>query len=453
MQNAEEKIQKDLPAAFLERMKHLLGEEYPLLLKAYTQPAFRGVRRNPAKCSADTWEKIFSFPLKPAPFSPFSYYFPWDGGKLGGNPLHHAGAFYSQEPSAASAVTILDPQPGERILDLCAAPGGKSSQIAALLEGKGLLWSNEVIGSRASILLSNLERMGVSNGVVSSCETKFLCEKMEEFFDRVLVDAPCSGEGMFRKEEQAVTQWNPELTESCAARQAEILDNAARALRPGGLLVYSTCTFAPVENEETIYTFLRRHPEFHPEPKEVSFGRKTGEAMWRIYPMDGGEGHFVACLRKDGWKEAFPSGEGRALKENKEARAFQQELFSCSPWGKFQTQGKYIYLLPEDWLDLPDCKVLRAGVQAFEQKGNRLEPCHHLFMAATPSMLRQSVDFEPEAPNLLAFLRGEEISVSDSLRGWTGVSVAGVLCGFGKASGGRLKNRYPKGLRLREQRF
>ena len=192
----------------------------------------------------------------------------------GRQPLHHAGAFYVQEPSAASAVTVLAPVPGDRVLDLCAAPGGKSTQIAGALQGQGLLWSNEVVRNRAQVLLSNMERMGVRNAVVSSCRPDLLCERLAGYFDKVLVDAPCSGEGMFRREPQAVKEWSLAHTEACAARQLAILNSAAQAVREGGVLVYSTCTFAPVENEGVVSAFLQKHPGFVLEETGLSGGRQ-----------------------------------------------------------------------------------------------------------------------------------------------------------------------------------
>ena len=221
----------------------MLGGEYEAFRAEYEKPHRRGIRLNTLKCDAQTLAETLPFPLVPSPFSPLSYYAPADA-RMAAYPLYHAGAFYSQEPSASSAVTLLDPQPGERVLDLCAAPGGKSTQIAALTQDRGLLWSNEVVRSRASVLASNLERMGVKNAVVSSVYPDVLAEKLAGYFDRVLVDAPCSGEGMFRRDPAAVQEWSPAHVETCAVRQLAILKSAARCVRAGGVLVYSTCTFS-----------------------------------------------------------------------------------------------------------------------------------------------------------------------------------------------------------------
>ncbi len=242
----------ELPGSFFKAMQSLLGEEYPAFLESRSRPAVRGLRRNPLKCgTAAAGEPVFPhqanalFPLSASP----------SRREEGVGSSHHAGLFYVQEPSACSAVTVLDPQPGERVLDLCAAPGGKSTQIAGLLEGRGLLWSNELVKGRAQILLSNVERLGVRNAVVSSCHPQRLCESLQGFFDRVLVDAPCSGEGMFRRDPAAAAQWTPESPAACAQRQRAILDSAALAVKEGGVLVYSTCTFAKEENEDNVRWF------------------------------------------------------------------------------------------------------------------------------------------------------------------------------------------------------
>ena len=439
---------KELPVAFLHRMKNLLKDEYEVFLREYEKDPVRGIRFNPLKCSKETFLKCFPFLKEASPYSPFSYIFPEEAGKIGQHPFHHAGAVYSQEPSAAAAVTALAPQPGDMVLDLCAAPGGKSTQIAALLQGKGLIWSNEIVRNRAQVLLSNMERIGVRNGVISSCGPDQLCQGMEGFFDCVLVDAPCSGEGMFRKDSRAVEEWSPEHSASCAVRQRAILESAAKALKPGGRLVYSTCTFAPEENEETVLAFLQGNPSFELLDTGLSGGWPSMGKMRRIYPMDGGEGHFIALMKKkEGESFLPPPYKAGTLSMEKAARALWNEIMKTPFPGNVEQGGNFLYILPEGLPSYKGFGILRAGVQAFEIKGSRLEPCHHLFMASSPEAVRNRVNFSWNAPETAAFLRGEEIDVSSSLKGWVGVSVEGVMLGFGKASGGKLKNRYPKGLR------
>lgn len=438
-------MEQAYPKAFLEKMEQLLGGEYPAYVSSLNEPAFRGVRLNTLKGTEQELRDSLPFSISSSPFSSDSFYGPSE--KVGTLPAHHAGLFYSQEPSASSAVTLLDPQPGEWVLDLCAAPGGKSGQIAARLQGEGLLWSNEIVRSRATILLSNLERLGVRNSVVSSCHPEKLCQTLAGAFDRVLVDAPCSGEGMFRKDPQARQEWTPESPQACANRQREILKSAAKAVRPGGVLVYSTCTFSKEENEETILWFLQEFPEFESCDPDVTFGRPAlcGVSGRRIYPMDGGEGHFVAKLRKKGEEERFSSLYSQSKKGKKEEAACRELLdtvFDRRLPGQILFFGSKAYLAPENLPVLDGLGVLRAGVELGELRGSRVEPSHGLFMAWGQYSLRK---VQPDAEALAAFLRGEEIDCEE--KGYTAVLFQNAVIGFGKASGGRLKNRYPKGLR------
>ena len=361
-----------------------------------------------------------------------------------------------QEPSAASAVSVLAPEPGERILDLCAAPGGKSAQIAGLLQGRGLLWSNEIVRQRAQVLLSNLERLGVRNAVVSSCHPQTLCQALEGYFDRVLVDAPCSGEGMFRRDPKAAEEWSAAHVEACAARQLAILESAKMAVRPGGVLVYSTCTFSAEENEGVADAFLARNPDFSPEPCGVAFGRpalpelgngrkELEKAGRRIFPMDGGEGHFVARFRRQGKGERFALPRPRETTRS-DLENWYGEIFSDQPWGCFQEVAGKIAIVPEEAPPLEGKGVLRAGVWMAERAKGRLEPCHGVFAAAQPSAVRRLLQLSSQDGRTAAFLRGEELDCGLE-PGYAGVAVDGVMLGFGKVTGGRLKNRYPKGLR------
>ncbi len=436
-----------LPAAFEERMKKMLGKEYDAFRASYSQPYKRGIRLNTLKSTKENLEKTLDFLLENTPFSPLSFYAPVEL-KMASLPLYHAGAFYSQEPSASSAVTLLDPQPGEKILDLCAAPGGKSTQIAALTGDHGLLWSNEVVRSRASILASNLERMGVRNAVVSSVYPDQLAEKLTGYFDRILVDAPCSGEGMFRRDETAITEWSPEHVEMCAVRQLAILDSAAQCLREGGVLVYSTCTFSEEENEGVVLRFLEKHPEFVLEKPEVTFGRPAyGVDAIRIFPMDGGEGHFAARFKRVG-ENACNAAE-YSYKPDKQtdvmAKTLYRELFDDEP-GRFVRIKDRVLMLPDTLPDISGLGIVRAGVEFGELKKNRIEPCHGIFMAKRSENCRSVLQLRYDDHRIYAFLRGEEIE-AENCKGYTAVSVEGAVVGFGKASNGVLKNKYPKGLR------
>ncbi|MBQ9860106.1 MAG: RsmF rRNA methyltransferase first C-terminal domain-containing protein [Clostridia bacterium] len=453
----------NLPQEFELRMQALLGNDYPAFLAGYATPLRRGLRLHSSKLTVTDFLRIFPLPLTPSPFAADCFYLD-DEHKAGSDPLHHAGIYYMQEPSAASAVAVLNPQPGERVLDLCAAPGGKSTQIATAIGDSGFLWSNEYVPSRARVLQQNLERWGVRRQVVSNRDTADVCGALEGYFDAVLVDAPCSGEGMFRKEPQALAEWSLDNVRRCAARQAEILDNAARAVRPGGRLVYSTCTFAPEENELTVLDFLQRHSEFTPEPIRVTWGcpgfdgKRLGldtnidlTATRRILPQHGGEGHFIALLRKADDALPAPSPAPYPFPKADPHAAAAEELyrdcFTDTPQGVFVTVGEQVRLLPAD---LPDCRgtgVISAGVAVATLCKNRLEPCHSIFLASKAENCRRRFDLSLGDPLLTAFLHGEEIPCNGE-NGWTAVTVEGVPVGFGKCAGGRLKNRYPKGLRL-----
>ncbi len=452
----------NLPLEYQNQMRCLLQDDYDDFIKCYDQPCFKGVRVNTLKIDKEKFEKIFPFKIKAAKFSKNSFYIEESVDSIGNLPLHHAGAFYVQEPSAASAVTILAPNPGEKILDLCAAPGGKSTQIAAELAGDGLLWANEIVKSRVQILLSNIERMGVRNAVVSSCHPGVLCEKLDGFFDKVLVDAPCSGEGMFRKNPLAIAEWSMEHVKMCAKRQLSILNVAAQALKQDGVLVYSTCTFSLKENEQTIYNFLKENKNFELEEINCDFGRPAfhieatigkidTSVARRVFPQDGGEGHFIARLRrKDASSKKireFAHRRGQ-IRNNKLGESIFSNIFNCAVYGRIEAFNDKWVILPNDLPDISGLNVLRAGVLLATSKVSNFEPAHAVFMAAKPDELKQKIELSSDSDEILAFLRGEELSIPEKMSGYVGVCVDGLTVGFGKAVNGRLKNKYPKGLRL-----
>ncbi len=431
-------------------MKSLLGDEYSEFLKFYESDNFRGLRVNTIKCTPEKLKELLGFELVNTPFCAEGFYIPSTAEQLGNNPLHHAGAFYIQEPSATSAVTMLDVRKGDFVLDLCAAPGGKSTQIGAKLDNTGLLWSNEIVRNRANILLSNIERMGIKNAVVSNCRPDVLCNALANRFDKVLVDAPCSGEGMFRKNSDAQTQWSVEHVKSCAQRQLLILNSAKNALKQGGTMVYSTCTFSAEENEGGISRFLSENPDFELVDSGVSFGRASLKYARRIFPMDGGEGHFAAKLRKMGTALAHYDDSPSSAKADSEILDFYDSLFVDRPFGENISVIKdKILLLPKNYnFDVNGLQILRAGVVLGEIKGRRIEPHHSAFMAARPGECRTKADFDVNSKELAAYLHGEEIPVCSKIKGYTAVCVNGITTGFGKASNSRLKNKYPKGLRI-----
>lgn len=381
-----------------------------------------------------------------------------------------------------AAVEALDPAPGERILDLCAAPGGKTTQIAGRMEGRGLLVANEVIGERARILSQNVERMGISHCVVCSEKPERMADLFPGFFDRILVDAPCSGEGMFRKEEAAREEWSPEAVQMCAGRQATILEEAVKMLKPGGVLVYSTCTFSPEENEGTISTFLQRHEEYNIEEITCKDLFSPGRAEWIGQPAQGiehtlrlwphllrGEGHYVARLRKrsmgaagtlwedvdrkrseKGFKKSAARGRIAGVELCKLADDFLTgELGLEAGWlesrsGELLRFGEQIYLVPEGMISLSGVKVLRPGLHLLTEKKNRFEPAHALALSLDPQKVSRTKSLtEQEAQ---AYLRGESVACQEE-RGWLLLVYEGYPLGFGKATGGQIKNHYPKGLR------
>ena len=342
-----------------------------------------------------------------------------------------------------SAVSLLDPQPGERVCDLCAAPGGKTTQIAGRMKGEGFLLCNEYSPKRAKILSQNMERMGVANALVANETVEHLAKKLPEFFDRVLIDAPCSGEGMFRKEEAAVTDWSQETVEMCARRQADILDAGAQLLRCGGRLVYSTCTFAPEENEMAIEGFLQRHPDFELEDVQAPWFVQVGVGQFRLWPHKLlGEGHFAAVLRKRGEQE--PSGvPGTAEKLPKQWLDFAKTLDIDLPEGKAVSFGTTLYWAPAQMPDLKGIKVLRPGLELGEVKKDRFEPAHAL--ALWLKACKNSISFPADSNQIRAYMHGDVVAAQ--VRGWCVVQVDGYSIGWGKGDGTMLKNHYPKGLR------
>ena len=299
----DEQRQVQLPQAFVERMKESLGEEADTFLASYDTPRAYGLRRNPLKMEREQFEAQMPFALETVSWAEEGYYYQ-EAERPGRHPFHEMGLYYIQEPSAMCVVEVADPKPGEYVLDLCAAPGGKSTQIAGRMAGEGLLVCNEIVPNRAKILSQNIERMGIKNAVVLNHSPQELETRFTSFFDRIVVDAPCSGEGMFHKEEAALTEWSPENVEMCAVRQREILACAVSMLRPGGVLVYSTCTFAPAEDEEMVGWLLTEYPDLELLPIDteklgISEGNVPGTG--RIWPhRQRGEGHFVARLKKRG---------------------------------------------------------------------------------------------------------------------------------------------------------
>ena len=428
-----------LPQDFLDRMEKQLGAEFPEYLKSLERPRAVALRFNPLKGAAPRMD----FVQENVPWEPMGYYYDPDA-RPGLHPYHEAGVYYLQEASAMAPVSLLDPQPGERICDLCAAPGGKSTQIAGRMQGKGFLLCNEWSPKRAKILSRNIERMGVANALVTNENVETLAERFAGWFDRVLIDAPCSGEGMFRKEEAAVEDWSLETVEMCARRQAEILHFGSKLVRPGGRLVYSTCTFAPEEDELAVAGFLQSHPEFVAEQVENPWFEAGENGTFRMWPHKlRGEGHFAAVLRRiDGDEDCFVAA-AAGEKLPKPWTEFAKELGIVLPKGKLFTFGQNLYWVPDEMPELKRLKVLRLGLELGTVKKDRFEPAHALalWLQSAAKVHRISV----QSKEMVAYLHGETIPCNQ--RGWCLVMAEDYSIGWGKGDGSCLKNHYPKGLR------
>ena len=476
----------NLPIEFEKKMKAFLGNEWDDFLYSYDNNRFQALRFNTLKVQSPEERmrilKVLGIsPDKKVSWANEAYYFD-ENVRPGKHPYHEMGLYYIQEPSAMSAAALLAPKPGMRVLDLCAAPGGKSTQLATYLGDSGLLVSNEINTQRSRILSQNIERMGIKNAIVTNEDSFVLASHFPGFFNAIQVDAPCSGEGMFRKLPEAIEQWSMENVAICAARQKEILDNAAVMLKPGGVIVYSTCTFSKEENEDVIEYFLERHPDF------------TLEEMERFWPHKvDGEGHFVAKLVRrgsvnelgadydvceDSCNKVEDTGlkADRKIKKNKNSKnrknetkpaltkenmklltEFLDETISedMAAWiknSRLVMFGEQLYRLPDMEVDIKGLKVQRAGLHIGEFKKQRFEPSHSLALALKLSEAKNVVKLTWDDPQTTGFFNGQSVMLSDEQtaeckKGWALVCVDGYTAGWGKVNGTQVKNHYPKGLR------
>lgn len=454
-----------LPQEFLDRMRQMLGEEYPAFVESYEKEKYQALRVNALKADCKRLKEEAVFSLEPVPWEPNGFYYGKEDAP-GKHPYHEAGVYYIQEPSAMAPAAYLEAKSGERVLDLCAAPGGKTTQIASYMKGQGILISNEIHPARAKILSENVERMGIGNAMVTNESPQKLADTFSEYFDRIMVDAPCSGEGMFRKNEIACEEWSLENVEICAERQDEILDCAASMLKPGGRIVYSTCTFAPAENEGSISRFLERHSDFSIVDAERFKGMEGGVADWVDNPACGiektirlwpnklhGEGHYVAVLQKDGTCDASYEGycknglqKGISEKECKEYLAFCEDFLKIKLEGTLLKYGDQLYLAPKGMPSTNQLKVLRPGLHLGTMKKNRFEPSHALALSLKPQDAEYVADFPADGAEIRAYLNGQTLNYEGE-KGWYLITVDGYSIGWGKLAGGVMKNHYPKGLR------
>ena len=445
-----------LPEKFTERMQNMLGDEYDAFISALeNEPIRSGLRVNTLKENAKNAVLSEFGELESVQWCETGYFA--DKSAISGNhPYHAAGLFYFQEPSAMSVIEGLPVEEDDFVLDLCAAPGGKSTQAAARLNGTGLLVSNEIVRKRAEILSGNIERMGIKNAVVTNESPEKLAKKYPLFFDKIIIDAPCSGEGMFRKEPQAVTEWSVEHTKSCAERQKNIIDSAVKMLRGGGYIIYSTCTFAPVENEQVVPYILDNYNfELCEIPAlsmlsdgvpEWSDGNEELTKTKRIFPhREKGEGHFIALLKNlDDTPPERPLIKSQKV-DLKLYREFEKSALNFELQGNFTLFGDNLYLVP-DGIDISGVKVIRAGLHLGVMKKNRFEPSHAMAMAFSARDFKNIAECDKTSVN--KYLAGEVIPCNEN--GWCAVTYNGFVLGWGKADGSVIKNHYPKGLRIRK---
>lgn len=452
-----------LPVEFTEKMQPLLGEEWEAFLQSCEKEAHKALRFNMLKPGvtverqAQILKELKITEPESVPWTKNAFYY--DGSaQPGKHPYHEAGLYYIQEPSAMSVAALLSPQPGERVLDLCAAPGGKTTQMASAMQQDGLLIANEIHPLRVKALSQNIERMGIRNAIVTNEESNQLLEHFPEYFHRILVDAPCSGEGMFRKNPEAIAEWSQEQVMACAKRQQEILENAAHMLLPGGVLSYSTCTFSQEENEMVVDSFLDVHKEF------------VLEKNLRLWPHRvKGEGHFVAILRKeDNSLLASDMSQNCAINRRKRkkevtdwktpdkdmlriCREFTSSTLTkeTGEWilkGSLVLFGDQLYRLPENTPSFSGLHVLRPGLHIGTFKKNRFEPSHALALTLGRSDVKNNINFLAEDERIVSYYHGEALPTNGE-KGWQLVCIDGYSAGWGKLSGGVLKNHYPKGLR------
>ncbi len=442
-------------------MERLLGDEFSAFLGSYDEPSAQGLRVNTLKATAERATDLLPWRCDPLPWTESGFRIDPDA-RAGKHPLHAAGLYYLQEPSAMAAAELLDVQPGQWVIDVAASPGGKSTHLAALLDNRGLLVANDPVRGRIKALGENLERWGARNAIITNAAVNELAAAMPGQFDRVLVDAPCSGEGMFRKSPVAIREWSEEHVRGCAIRQEQLLESASRLAKPGGLLLYCTCTFAPEEDEEQIARFLHGHPTW--SLREIDLpGGSPGRPDWangdhadqlartrRIWPhLTEGEGHFFALLEAPGSQlDCVPSRSGRQAASGDGKALWKQFRLDVLPG--FETQGKlvqrgdHLFEAPNHPESMHDVTVVRPGLPLGALRPGRFEPAHALALAA------RSADFvhthELSAEEAIHYLRGETLRASGP-PGWLGITTAGFPLGWGKRSSDQIKNHYPRGLR------
>lgn len=454
----------NLPESFQDQMKQLLKEEYEQYIQSFEQTRVYGLRVNTSKISTEKFEQICPFSVHKIPWISNGYYYEGTE-KPAKHPYYFAGLYYLQEPSAMTPAQLLPIEDGDRVLDLCAAPGGKSTELAAKLNGTGVLVSNDISNSRAKALLKNLELFGISNAFVMSESPHKLVQYFPLYFDKILIDAPCSGEGMFRKEPAVIKSWIEHGNEFYAKLQREIVADALQMLRPGGMLLYSTCTFSPMENEETIQYMMEICPELQIMPVErysgfgeglVAEGNSSLKECVRIWPHKmKGEGHFLALLKKGEGERAVRTSRkektAKFLEKQPELLEFLSNINRKFDLSRMEIRGEKVFYVPDCDQNLNGLRIMRSGLLLGECKKHRFEPSQALAMALKKEEYNQVVDFSSEDPRVIKYLKGETLEVEDIIKrpkkGWQLICVDGYPLGFAKANHTTLKNKYLAGWR------
>ena len=458
-----------LPEKFENKMKELLQDEYDNYLQCYDEPRYYGLRVNTNKISVEDFLKIAPWPLTPVPWIPNGFYYDGDKIQPSKHPYYFAGLYYLQEPSAMTPASRIPVEPGERVLDVCAAPGGKATELGAKLKGEGVLIANDISNSRARGLLKNLELFGIGNMMVISEEPGKLVEYFPEYFDKILIDAPCSGEGMFRKDKKMVKAWEEHGPEFFSKLQRSIITQAAAMLKPGGMILYSTCTFDPLENEKTVEYLLETCPEFkicdmegyegfcEGIPKYVEDHSEEYRKTVRIFPHKmQGEGHYLALVKKGddnterkNEKTAKPKSGAKKLPE--ELEQFLKELAWDIDKSRLDIREERVYYMPENLPMLKGVRFLRSGLLLGEVKKNRFEPSQALAMCLKKEEYPRILDLPVSDDRVIKYLKGETLDVEDITsrkeKGWYLVCVDGYPLGFGKLANQTLKNKYLPGWR------
>ena len=461
----------ELPEAFKKKMKGLLETEYEAFLESYEKERVQGLRLNPGKAEAEEFLAKAPFHLTKIPWAKEGYYYD-SGDRPGKHPYHEAGLYYIQEPSAMAVVELLEPKPGDCVLDLCAAPGGKATAAGAALQGQGLLVANDISTSRARALLRNLELFGIPNVFVANETPAKLTKAFPEFFDKIILDAPCSGEGMFRKEEALAKDWTPEKSMELSEIQKELILQAADMLRPGGLMLYSTCTFAPAEDEQTVSWLLENRPDMELAEMEDYEGFSHGVPEWgngnpelikciRIFPHKmNGEGHFLALFRKKG--QAIKESSRPHTKPDKNAFPLIEEFLNeiglktlCGQpfdWERVEIRGDKAYYLPPVAHNFRGITFLRNGLYLGDLKKNRFEPSQPLALAIRKNEAEAVISLSASDERITRYLKGETLNIEPEeaahKKGWHLLCADGYPIGFGKLVNQILKNKYPAGWRV-----